>query len=208
MAIEAGVDILTHCGVSGMATPLSDETIRKMAERKIPCSALPVTQARVDAMTAEDPANPFVGFMTTMKENHRRMIEAGVIMLVSTDAGITHPVLAAEATGVAAVDVDPRTTLGEGHFNALVGLQEMGMKPMEILRSVTSHSARAYKKDSDIGSLEVGKQGDLVILEDNPLQDATNYRSINAVYKGGRLVDIDALPLNPLISSQVVQETE
>jgi imidazolonepropionase-like amidohydrolase len=208
MAIEAGVDILTHCGVSGMATPLSDETIRKMAERKIPCSALPVTQARVDAMTAEDPGNPFVGFMTTMKENHRRMIEAGVIMLVSTDAGITHPVLAAEATGAAAVDVDPRTTLGEGHFNALVGLQEMGMKPMEILRSVTSHSARAYKKDSDIGSLEVGKQGDLVILEDNPLQDAINYRSINAVYKGGRLVDIDALPLNPLISSQVVQETE
>jgi imidazolonepropionase-like amidohydrolase len=200
MAIDAGVDILTHCGVSGMSTPLADETIQKMADQQVPCSALAITQARVDAMTEADPNNPFLGFMTTMKDNHRRMIEAGVIMLVSTDAGIRNPVLASEATGAAAVEVDARTTLGEGHFNALVGLQEMGMKPMEILKSITSHTAKAYKKNDEIGSLVVGKQGDLLILEDNPLQDAVNYRSIDSVVKGGIIVDVDALPLNPVIT--------
>ena len=204
MALDAGVDIITHCDVSGTDTPLADETIRKLAERKIPCSVLPVTQRRYEAMLAADPDDPMAGYIRTMKINHRKMIDAGVVMLVATDGGIRNPVLAAEATGIAAVEVDSRTTLGEGLFNALVALQELGMRPMELLRAVTSNTARAYKKDQTIGTLEPGKAGDLVILDRNPLVDAAHYRSIHAVVKDGNLVDREALPLAPLISSMVV----
>ncbi len=207
MAIEAGLDIITHCGVSGAGTPLADDVIQKMADRKVPCSVLPVTQRRLDAMLEEYSEQMVVGFMKTMKENHKKMIEAGVTMLVSTDAGIRNPVLASERTGAAGIETDSRVTLGEGHFNALVALQEMGMAPMEILKSVTSHSARAYKMDSEFGSLEVGKAGDLVILDEDPLADAANYRTINTVIKDGNHIDIDALPLAPLISSMTVKQT-
>ena len=207
LALEAGVDIITHCGVSGADTPLADETIRKLAERKIPCSVLPVTQRRHDAMLAADPDDPMAAYIRTMKINHRKMIAAGVVMLVATDGGIRNPVLAAEATGIAAVEVDSRTTLGEGLFNALVALQELGMQPMELLKAVTSNTARAYRKDQDIGTLEPGKAGDLVILERNPLDDASHYRSIYAVVKDGSVVDREALPLAPLISSLVVPQT-
>jgi len=205
MALDAGVDIITHCDVSGVATPLADETIRKMAESRIPCSVLPVTQRHHDAMLAADPDDPMANFIRIMKINHRKMIEAGVVMLVATDGGIRNPVLAAEATGVAAVDVDSRTTLGEGLFNALVALQELGLEPMEVLKAVTSNTARAYQKDQEFGTLEPGRAGDLVILERDPLKDAANYRTISAVIKEGKVVDRDALPLAPLISSQIIE---
>jgi imidazolonepropionase-like amidohydrolase len=205
LALEAGVDIITHCGVSGMDTPLAMETIQKMADLKIPCSVLPITQRRLDAMLEADPDHWLSRFTQIIKENHKNMIAAGVVMLVATDGGIRNPVLTAEASGLGAIQVDSRTALGEGLFNALVGLQEMGMQPMEILKAVTSNTAQAYKMGEMLGTLEVGKAADLVILDENPLEDAANYRSIDTVIKNGSIVDIDALPLAPLISSMQVE---
>ena len=58
--------------------------------------------------------------------------------------------------------------------------------------------------DGEFGTLEVGKIADLVVLDANPLEDARNYRSIHLVIKDGRVVDLDALPVAPIISSMVV----
>ncbi len=201
LAIDAGVDILTHCDASGMTTPIPEATLRKIAEKKVPCSILPITQRRLDADVKKKPEHYFVQFEQTMKINERNMIKAGIPMLLSTDAGIANPVLDAEAAAAGEVTVDPRTALGEGHFNALQTLQELGMEPLEILKTATSNIARAYKKDADIGTLEPGKLADLVILDKNPLEDARNYRAINAVIKDGHPVDLAALPVNPIISS-------
>ncbi|MEJ8569116.1 amidohydrolase family protein [Elongatibacter sediminis] len=205
LAIEAGVDILTHCDVSGADTVLSDETIAKIAERGIPCSVIPVTQRRLEAMNAVDSDHWLPRYTANMKENQRRMIAAGVTLLVSTDAGITHPVLASEATGIGAVRVDPRTTLGEGHFNALVGLEELGMDPMAVLQAATRNIAVAYHKEQELGTIEPGKRADLVILDHDPLEDARHYRSIATVIKDGEVVAIEGLPVAPLISSQEVE---
>ena len=199
MAIDAGVDIITHGGVSGPKTFIPEETLQKLVDRGIAVSVLSITQKRLDAMLEKADENRMAEYMNKAKTNHRNMIEVGVTMLVSTDAGIENPVLSAEAKN--RVNVDPRTKLGEGHFNAMAALQEMGMKPMEILKSATSHIARAYKLDSDIGTLEAGKLADLVILDKNPLADAKNYRSIHSVIKAGEIIDLKALPVSPIISS-------
>jgi imidazolonepropionase-like amidohydrolase len=204
IAIDAGVDIITHCGISGPVVPIPAATIQKMVDRGIACSVLPITQRRMDALETHAPDGTLTPYMRIGKLNHRRMIEAGVTMLVSTDAGIDNPVLRAESSTLAADTVDPRVKLGEGHFNALVALEEMGMAPMEILRSATSHIASAYRVDGEIGTLEPGKRADLVILDDNPLDSAHNYRQIHAVIKDGRVVDLDRLPTAPLISSMEV----
>ena len=74
------------------------------------------------------------------------------------------------------------------------------MEPVEILRSATSHIARAYELDDEIGSLRPGMIADLVILDANPLEAARNYRSIHAVIKDGQRVDLEALPVAPIIS--------
>ena len=95
----------------------------------------------------------------------------------------------------------PRVKLGEGHFNALVGLEELGMDPMEVLKSATSNVAGAYRLDDEIGTLRPGRWADIVILDANPLESARNYRGIHMVIKEGRTVDLEALPVAPIISS-------
>ena len=76
------------------------------------------------------------------------------------------------------------------------------MAPMEILKTVTSNVAKAYKLDKELGTLEPGKAGDLVILDANPLEAARNYRRIGSVIKGGKVVNLAALPTAPVISSR------
>ncbi len=200
MAIEAGVDIITHGDISGPVVPIPMETMGKLVERDIAVSVLPITRRRLEALQEHNPDGTLTPYMTVGRENQARMIEAGVSMLLSTDAGIKHPVLLAESATIASDTVDQRTKLGEGHFNALAALEELGMEPMEILRSATSHIARAYELDEEIGSLQPGMIADLVILDANPLEAARNYRSIHAVIKDGQRVDLDALPVAPIIS--------
>ena len=195
MAVNAGVDILTHCGVMGLTMPIRtilDDTIKKMAERQIPCSILPITQRRLDALIEKAPG---VAIFQNINANHHKLIKAGVPLLLSTDSSTPNSIL-----GAGDIDIDSRTTLGEGHFNGLKALQDMGMEPMEILKSATSNIAKAYKKDRDLGTLEKGKIADLVILNKNPLKNAENYRSIYKVIKEGREVDLDALPVMAIVS--------
>jgi imidazolonepropionase-like amidohydrolase len=45
------------------------------------------------------------------------------------------------------------------------------------------------RKDGDSGSIEVGKRGDIVILDANPLDDIANTRKIFRVVTNGRVFD-------------------
>jgi len=202
MAVEAGVDILPHGDISGPVYPIQDETIRKMVARGTSVSVLAVTKRHRDAMAKHVPGGVLTPYMMVAATNIRNMAKAGVKLMVSTDAGIEHPVLLAESPSLAADTVDARVKLGEGHFNALVALEEAGVAPMEVLKSATSNVARAYRLEKDIGTLEPGRRGDLVILDANPLESAANYRKIRSVIKDGKVVDLGALPTAPIISSQ------
>lgn len=201
-AIEAGVDILTHGDISGprYTTPL--ETIQKMKEHGVSASVLAVTNRQIEALQKHAPNGVLTPYMKVARINIQNMIKAGVPLLVSTDAGVQNPILLAESSTLASDTIDARVKLGEGHFNALVALEEAGMAPMEILKSATSNIARAYKVDRELGTLEPGKVADLVVLDANPLDGARNYRRINAVVKDGKVVDLTKLPLSPLISGQ------
>jgi len=62
-----------------------------------------------------------------------------------------------------------------------------GMPNYDILRSATIVGAAELGHDRDFGSLEVGKLADLQILDQNPLADIHNTRTIRDVMKNGRL---------------------
>ena len=201
MAIEAGVDIITHCGISGPEIPIPMESIQKMVDRGIACSVLPITARRLAALEEHNPTGTLTPYMKIGAINRANMIRAGAKLLMSTDAGIQNPVLLAESPTLASDTIDPRVRLGEGHFNAMVALEELGMEPMEVLKSATSNVASAYLLDEEFGTLEAGKWADIVILDANPLESAYNYRTIHMVIKEGKVVDLGALPVAPLISS-------
>lgn len=196
LAIEAGVDIVTHGDITGPRVAIPDETIRRLVDRGLYVSVMPVTRRFLDALRTVGPAA--AQDFAIGRANDEKLIQAGVRVMIGTDSTIFNPVL---APAFDEPRVDPRFKLGEGHFNALAALEERGMKPMEILKAATSTVARAYRLDADLGTLEVGKIADLVILDKDPLAGAANYRSIRAVIKAGAIVDRDALPAAPVISS-------
>ncbi len=73
-------------------------------------------------------------------------------------------------------------------------LEQGGLTPHEVLRSATLHGARYLGMDSDIGSLEVGKLADLLIVDGDPLARLRDAENITHVMLGGRLLDATALP--------------
>jgi imidazolonepropionase-like amidohydrolase/Tol biopolymer transport system component len=64
-----------------------------------------------------------------------------------------------------------------------------GMSPLEALRAATIAPARSLGMARDIGSLEVGKLADLVVLSADPLADIRNSEQVVQVMLGGRLYD-------------------
>ena len=64
-------------------------------------------------------------------------------------------------------------------------MEEYGYQPIEILRAATSRSAQALGMEAQIGSIEVGKKADLVVVSRNPLEKITNLRNAVLVMKGG-----------------------
>ena len=49
-------------------------------------------------------------------------------------------------------------------------------------------SARCVGVEKDYGSIEVGKQADLVCLNEIPLENISNVRKINRVIQSGKIV--------------------
>lgn len=60
---------------------------------------------------------------------------------------------------------------GFAYIRELELLREAGFHPLEVIRSATMYGAEALGMDDEIGTVEVGKLADFVILEENPLQN-------------------------------------
>ncbi len=68
-------------------------------------------------------------------------------------------------------------------------LQQGGMTNLEAIRCATLYGAQYIGLDKDIGSLDVGKLADLVVMAKNPLDDIRNSESIVYVVLNGRMYD-------------------
>lgn len=94
--------------------------------------------------------------------------EAGVRMLAGTDtfgAGALLP--------------------GAGLLNELALLRCAGLSPLQVLQACTSTAASALGVEDSVGTLEVGKLADIVVLDADPLVDVRNTRNVRLVVKNG-----------------------
>jgi imidazolonepropionase-like amidohydrolase len=164
MAIEAGVNSIEH----GCYLNEDPELIDMMVEK----GTFFVPTLTVYAFHRERSA-PHIQERGRLLHSHhiesvQRALQAGVKIVAGTDAG------------------------GHEHgINAqeLQYLVEAGLTPMQALQAGTSWAADCLGMEADIGTLEVGKLADIVVVDGDPLRDITllqNLQRIVLVFKGGK----------------------
>ena len=60
---------------------------------------------------------------------------------------------------------------GFAYIRELELLREAGFHPLEVIRAATLNGAEALGMDNEIGSIEIGKKADFVLIEENPLEN-------------------------------------
>ncbi len=60
---------------------------------------------------------------------------------------------------------------------------------MEAIKAATRNPAEFLGKNKELGTIEVGKLADLMIIRGNPLENIRNTRNVEVVIKGGKLQD-------------------
>lgn len=98
--------------------------------------------------------------------------------------------------------IDGGARIGVGSHGQLQGLGyhwEMwamasgGIKNYDMLRVATIYGAEAIGLQQDLGSLEVGKLADLLVMDADPLVNIRNTNTLRYVMKGGRLYEANTL---------------
>lgn len=99
----------------------------------------------------------------------KRLYDDGVLITAGTDAG------------------NPWVTPGVSLHRELELLTNAGIPALEVIMIATYNGAKALNISDEVGSIEVGKQADLVILDSNPIEDIKNTRKIVSIFKNGKL---------------------
>ena len=95
--------------------------------------------------------------------NVRRLAEAGVLLAAGTDAG----------------ELDPRTDI------QIRALHIAGLSRPAALRAAMLDAARCIRLDHEVGTIEVGKRADLLLLQGDPSIDLSALGEIVRVFVGG-----------------------
>jgi imidazolonepropionase-like amidohydrolase len=93
--------------------------------------------------------------------------DAGARLLAGTDSGIGLSVP------------------GSSIHDEIADFVAAGILPYEAIRAATSGAAEFLEESDEIGTVEVGKRADLLVVDGNPLEDVAALRSIEAVVLRG-----------------------
>jgi imidazolonepropionase-like amidohydrolase len=72
-------------------------------------------------------------------------------------------------------------------------LHQAGLKPLTILQTTTLNGAKFFHREDHMGTVAVGKDANLVLLDGNPVASAANLHRIDAVVRNGNYYPKDAL---------------
>jgi imidazolonepropionase-like amidohydrolase len=100
----------------------------------------------------------------------RRTLEQGVRMVISSDAGI------------------PGCRFEDFPGSLVIAVKCCGFSPMAAIIAATSRAAEMLDLQDRIGSLEVGKYADMIVVDGNPLESIDSLRNIIGVFKEGRKI--------------------
>jgi imidazolonepropionase-like amidohydrolase len=173
MAVQAGVDVLTHAPLD---SPLNDAAIQRIVSQK--CFVVPTLTMMKGifdriraAMGIPDGVPPGGPNYDAARQSVGALHRAGVPILAGTDA-----------------NSDPNVPFSPPHGESLHGelelLVEAGLTNLEALRAATMLPAKHFDL-TDRGAIEPGLRADLVLVGGDPIADITATRRIHRVWCAG-----------------------
>jgi len=173
-AVRAGITSIEH------GTKMSSETMDLMKQKGtyyVPT----ITAGKYVAKKAEEPGyypNIIIPkareIGPLIQETFSKAYKRGVKIAFGTDAGVF-----------------PH---GE-NANEFIYMTEVGMSPMEALKSATVTPAEMLNQSDQLGSIKAGKLADIIAMESNPLEDINAVLNVIFVMKNG-VVESSAMAKN------------
>jgi imidazolonepropionase-like amidohydrolase len=158
--LDVGVDDVAHMVVNR----LSDELIDRVVEADVYW----VPTLELWRSVSED--NP-VNFDAVAISNLQRFVAAGGKVALGTDYGGYTTRL---GTGMPLLEIEM--------------MQEAGMTPMQIIVAATGNAARVCGLGGEIGTLEVGKVADVLVVSGDPLADVHALADVRLVVRDGVVI--------------------
>jgi imidazolonepropionase-like amidohydrolase len=167
-AVVAGFDGLEHCSWLARTADGEDyraDLVEQIRDRRVfVCKTIAGFQRwPLEELIAEGRHHEAWDQFGTFRE----MLDDGVIAIAGTDAGITD-------TSFSGLSRTLETMVGLG-----------GMSAAAALQSATATAAEALQLSDQVGTLEVGKRGDCIVLDADPLRDIRALRDVKLVIRDG-----------------------
>lgn len=180
-SIEAGVDHMEHASfeLPGMVMRFDRELADKMARMGIYVTPtlqiyrdmLEVLRLRKEAGVISPSEKKRLDDLPRILEEKftyfRGLLDSGIQFTAGNDAGT------------------PFTPF-DRFWQEMEAMVIGGMKPMQAIVAATKTAAEAMRLCSEIGSLEVGKQADILIVDDDPSVNITALSKVSFVMKAGK----------------------
>ncbi|MBY6014777.1 amidohydrolase family protein [Qipengyuania gaetbuli] len=166
-AIRAGFDTIEH------ASYADDEAIKLAKEHgtffsmDIYNTEYTLSQGAANGVLEENIAKERA-LSQAQRDNFRKAHQAGVKMVFASDAAVM-----------------PHELVG-GQFRVMV---EYGMTPIEAIRAATVNAADALGQKGQVGVIKPGAWADMIAVSGDPLADVGELADVDAVIKGGVLVE-------------------
>jgi imidazolonepropionase-like amidohydrolase len=109
----------------------------------------------------------YKGFLSDCKQITKKLVDEGITVVAGTDMGMP----------------------GYSLYRELELYVDAGFTPLQALQSATITAAKVMKLDAKSGSIEPGKNADIILVDGNPLTDIRLIRKVSSVISAGRVYD-------------------
>jgi enamidase len=182
--------------------------VKKLVDKKV---ALTSTLTVFETFTPGRPVPPGLAVLVPQLKEQFEQAQARVARNERSNYGTLLPramaleLAFAKAGGLLIAGTDPTGAGGvvPGYANQrqLELLVEAGFTPLEAITIGTLHGAKYLGRDSRIGSIAVGKQADLVVINGDPSTTIADVRRVETVFKQG--IGFDAAKMIESVAGRV-----
>ena len=200
MAIDAGVDVFQHVGSAGNP-PYEEALINTIAHKEIPVVqtishrvwvypstlAFPSRLKRAEYKT-DMPGDIYREFMDSFQNFHQLpYFRNAATEIRNSKQSASQFIDAGARIGVGTDAASPLNMHLEAIWREMSALVDSGMTPIQVISAATKTNAEILGVFAERGSLEPGKQADILVVAGNPLEDVEVLGRVALVAKGGAL---------------------